>query len=174
MSSIYRDIEAKKDVILKTWRASFSNDVNGHGASSNKKVNRFTDSVSYLINKGTEDIVVWLASEKDTSEIPETLVDVCRLKAIEEESPSKALAFIFELKQAIWSTLERTGADQDKNVPFHQVEVRIDELMLFAFDRYTEFREQIYHMRVTEIQRGGSFSHRGMAKMQDSREREVV
>lgn len=172
MSMLYGEIEARRGSILKAWRMSFGAESRADGIASRKNDNRFTDSVTYLIDESTNDVITWLIGGGGKEAIPETLVDLCRLKAVQEASPSLAFGFIFDLKRAIRSTLH--GSKRTEAADFVKVEERIDELALFAFDWYSEFREKIYRIRFDEMQRSEGFMQRRRTAKRGECEREAV
>ena len=172
MDTIYGEIEARRGSILKTWRAGLNREQGPSGLSSVQRTNSFTSSVASLVEEGTSDVVTWLVDQGSTAEIPETLVDLCRLKAVQEASPSLAFGFIFDLKRAIRAALNNT-VKQRESAELDRVEQRIDELALVTFDWYSEFREKIYLIKVAELQRSEGFAQRRLAKRGD-REREAV
>lgn len=171
MSTVYGEIEARRGSILKTWRASLDKSSGQGRPSSARRVNRFTDSVTYLVNESTNDVITWLAGPGGLADIPESFVDLCRLKAIQETSPSIAFGFIFDLKRVIRSTL---GGPKGGSCVFDQVDRRIDLLVLFAFDRYVEFREKVYLIRIAEMQRGEGLMKRRQAGKLGACGREAV
>lgn len=173
MNAIYGEIEARRGSILKAWRAGLDGASGESRPSSTKKANPFTASVTYLVNEGTSDVVTWLVDQRGAEDIPESLVDLCRLKAVQEASPSLAFGFIFDLKRAIRSALTASGKERE-GAELGQVDDRIDELALLAFDRYSEFREKIYLIRVAEMQRGEGLAQRRQAGNRTAREREAV
>lgn len=171
MSTVFGEIEARRDSILKAWRAGLDN-ASGSGHSSHaRRVNRFTDSVTYLVNESTNDVITWLAGPGSLEDVPESFVDMCRLKAVQETSPSVAFGFIFDLKRVIASVL---GASKGDAVGLDLVNRRIDQLVLFAFDRYVEFREKVYLIKVDEMQRGESLMKRRQAGKLGACGREAV
>ncbi|WP_180326692.1 RsbRD N-terminal domain-containing protein [Raoultibacter phocaeensis] len=172
MNTLYGEIESRRASILKAWRASFGTESQASGFAPKKGDNRFTDSLGYLIDESTNDALTWLVRGGGKESIPETLVDLCRLKAVQEASPSAAFGFIFDLKRAIRSTCG--GAALASGTEFVQVEERIDELALFAFDWYSQFREKIYRIKFDEMQRSEGLMQRRRTAKRGECEREAV
>ena len=174
MSTVYGEIEARRRTILKTWRASLDGASGASHSSAARNANRFTDSVTYLVDEATSDVVTWLVGERGLQDVPESLVDICRLKAVQDASPSLALRFIFDLKQVIRSTLGNSVGEKERDIVLGKVDARIDELALFAFDRYAEFRDQLSQIRIDEIRRGEGIMKKRLASEHAPREREAV
>lgn len=119
------------------------------GASGTQE--RFADPMSYLMLENTAKIWQWLLQTHEDLDPVQFLEEICRLKAVQEPRPSKALSFIFALKQIIREELgypNENGAEMIKDL-----EQRIDELALVAFDIYAEYRAKIYQLKIAEFQR---------------------
>lgn len=173
MSTVYGDIRAKRQPILKAWRAEFDGESEAGRPVFARNVNHFTDSLACLIDEATNDTFTWLVGDEEGRDIPESLVDLCRLKAVQGASPSQALGFVFVLKRAIRSSMGESFKGREGGAAFAKVEGRIDQLALFSFDRYSEFREKLSQLRVDEILRGESLMERRLGELA-KRERETV
>lgn len=75
---------------------------------------------------------------------------IVRLRAVQGFSPSEAIGFVFEFRNAVIGS--GTGSDA--------LSERIDRLALMAFDRYMACREQIFDLRVKEVRSRAQFAVR--------------
>ena len=71
------------------------------------------------------------------------LLDIVRVRAVQDFSASEAVSFVFVLKDVL-RECEGLNAEAER---------RVDELALTAFDAYMDCRERIAALRVKEAQR---------------------
>jgi hypothetical protein len=82
--------------------------------------------------------------------IREHLDRIISIRAIQDMSPSKAVAFIFLLKTAIRKDLQQGILAKGISEELREIESRIDGLALLCFDIYMKRREKLYEIRVNE------------------------
>ena len=80
----------------------------------------------------------------------ETLV---RIRAVQDMAPSRAVGFVLELRGAIRQELAAELARGAHAEELAEVEVRIERLLLRAFDVYVGLRDQISRLRREELKR---------------------
>ena len=78
---------------------------------------------------------------------------VIRIRAVQEFSPSQALAFVFSLKEVIREVLGKEIRENHLQDQLLLIEKRIDALALRAFDVYVSCREEVYELRINEVKR---------------------
>ena len=81
------------------------------------------------------------------------LDEMIRIRALQNFSPSQALAFIFLLKNVIREELAEEIQKENLAAELQEVESRIDGLALLGFDVYTKRREKIYEIKADEAKR---------------------
>ncbi len=124
---------------------------------------RFTNPVGYNTYQGISKIYDGLIHGESINDLVSPLNDVVRIRSIQAFSPSQAVSFVFKLKEAIKAV---NGIEADKiSREWLQLESRIDELALRAFDIYTECREQICEIRIKEIKAQNEQARRLLRKM---------
>ncbi len=84
----------------------------------------------------------------------ETLI---RIRAVQDMAPSRAVGFVLELRGAIRRELaaELAGGAHDEELA--AVELRIERLLLRAFDVYAGLREQLSRLRRDELKRSVAY-----------------
>jgi hypothetical protein len=105
---------------------------------------RFRNPAGHVIKESLRTLAHELLGNMDRQVVATAIDLLVRLRAVQDFSPSAALGFIFVLRPIV---AEVSGAVQP------QLDRRIDELALMAFDRYMECREQIAGIREKEFQR---------------------
>ena len=86
--------------------------------------------------------------------ISSALNDIIKIRAIQDFSPSKAVAFVLLLKKIIYDELEDDLKDKDIFYEFLRMESIIDRIALMAFDLYMDCREKVNQIRINQIKSG--------------------
>ncbi len=142
-------MDKKQPVLLRWQKAAMGFDMHKDVIKSHKPGGRFSDPMTFLVEKSTEQLWDWLADAENT-DLYSALENLCRLKAVQDDSPKEALGFIFELKQIIRDELPE-GREYRPGIL--ELDKRIDEIALLAFDIYSRCRAQIYELQINEIKR---------------------
>lgn len=116
-----------------------------------KEKDHFDNPLGYNLSQGLSRIFETLVQETQRDQVLAALDEVIRIRALQNFFPSQAIAFIFLLKNVIREEL----APELENGQFSQelqgVESQIDGLALLGFDVYTQRREKLNEIRVTEV-----------------------
>lgn len=116
-----------------------------------KQKDRFANPVGYTIFQGMEALYHALIHGIDYDKVSPFLDRIVRIRAVQDFSPSQAIAFIFILKKVI---REELGTEIRENQLFDELlilETQIDKLALLSFEIYMKCREKIYEIRVNEV-----------------------
>jgi hypothetical protein len=116
-----------------------------------KEKDRFDNPVGSRLAKGIEGLFEALIKEMETEQVLFFLDEVIQIRAIQNFTPSQALAFIFLLKNVIREGLAKEIREENLAEELLDLESLIDGLALMAFDVYTKRREKLHEIRVTEI-----------------------
>jgi len=129
-----------------------------------KEKDHFDNPVGYQVSRGLGRIVEALIQEMDRDQVVAALDEVIRVRALQNFSPSQALAFIFLLKNVIREELAAELKAGQFSQELQELESRIDGMALLGFDAYTQRRERLYEIRVTEVKQrvSGFLRSKGM------------
>lgn len=129
-----------------------------------KEKNRFDNPMGHQLSEGLGRILETLVQEMDRDRVLAALDEVIRVRALQNFTPSQALAFIFLLKNVIREELAPELKDGQLSQELREVESRIDGMALLGFDVYTQRREKLYEIRVTEVKQriSGFLRSKGM------------
>jgi len=116
-----------------------------------KEKDKFDNPVGYRIARGLNEIFEALVQEMQTEQLLAALDEVIRIRALQDCSPSQALAFIFLLKNVVREELEEDLEQQNLAGELAELDSRIDGLALLGFDVYTRRREKLCDLRVNEV-----------------------
>lgn len=115
--------------------------------------NRFTNPVGRRIHEGLEALFEQLIQRNKPSDISAFLDNIMRIRAVQDLSPSQAIAFIPHLKRLIRQELREDIHGGRLFNELSAFESRIDDIALLAFDTYMKCRERIYEIKANELRR---------------------
>lgn len=150
MSRDVRDLLSRKksallerwfDIVLETYPSDSS------GFLKNKK-RQFANPVGYTISQGLEHLLDELLQERemDLEKVSSVLDSIIRIRAVQDVTPSQALAFVFRLKKVL---REEGGTAPSEEI--EALESRIDAIALISFDLFMKCREKIYDLKANEL-----------------------
>lgn len=161
MSALTEELIEGKTRILEAWRKTADPSQDTGTLSARQGKGRFSNPAAYHAAEGWDDIITWLAADEE-ADVPASVEELCRVKAVQDAAPSAALAFLFDLKPAIRSVVGATATEAD----LRALDARIDALALHAFDCYAACRNRIAQLRVDEVQRGEKMLRRQLERIQ--------
>ena len=155
--SLGKLLQQKKSVILKRW---FDSILETYPTDTKHflrtKKDRFENPVAHRISSGIEGIFDQILNDEKAEEASPFLDKVIRIRAVQDYSPSQALAFIFDLKGLVREAVAEDTHEGQLSEELWRVEQKIDEVGLLALDIYMKCREEIYELRVNEVKRSVS------------------
>ena len=153
----------KKSAILGCWLTQIYESYPPETAIFLKKEkDRFDNPMGYRLSQGLEGLYDALVQEMDRDQVLAGLDEVIRIRALQNFSPSQALAFIFLLKNVIREELAKEIREENLGAELQEVESRIDGMALLGFDVYTQRREKLLEIRVTKRSAVSGFLRKGM------------
>jgi len=112
---------------------------------------RFRNPVGHLVRENLALLYDGLLEDAPAEKLRLALDGILRVRAVQDLSPSTAVAFVLQLKRAIRDVMSEDHVDPQIHADVTALSVRIDRLALAAFDVYTHCREQIFELRLSEI-----------------------
>jgi hypothetical protein len=112
---------------------------------------RFANPVGSTIRESLDGLLGELLAKGDFEKIRSLLDGVLRIRAIQNFSPSQAVVFLPLLKGVL---KEEIGEEVRQNRLYEEwleLESRIDDCLLLAFDIYMECREKIHRLKTQEL-----------------------
>ena len=152
-------LERWRDLIVQTYPADASEFLK-------REKDRFNNPVGYTIASGTEGIYDALLEGSASNVLSSTVDSIIKIRAVQDFSPSRAVAFVFLLKKAVREQLAAEMRENGFSEQLLAFESKIDELALLTFDSYMRCREKIHDIRVNEI-RNGTFKLRERINLAD-------
>lgn len=109
--------------------------------------NAFANPAGAILSQGIDELLDGLFADAPPAEFRKVLTPMIRLLAVQDAPPSQSLAFISALKEIL-----RRVAGHDGRMP-SELDARIDQVQLLAFDVYVECREKLFSIRLDELRR---------------------
>jgi hypothetical protein len=142
-------LNKKKAAIIKGWFEVVVNTYAPDTAAFLKsQKDQFANPVGQTTLKGLEAVFDEVISGMDRTAIISFLDPVIRIRAIQDFTPSKAVAFILDLKKVIRGKLKKELKAADTAAGLAEIDANIDQLCLIGFDIYVGCRQAIYQLKV--------------------------
>ena len=143
-------IKRKKSHIVNTWFDLVMQSYPPDTAQFYKgQTDPFANPVGAATKKGLDNIFDEILGNMDHKTLVDSLDAIIRIRAIQNFTPSDALAFIPELKKILRKTFSRELKTIPQLEALYQIESKIDQLTMIAFDIYLQCREKIYALKVS-------------------------
>ena len=100
----------------------------------------------------------------------QSIIDpIIRIRAIQDFTPSKAICFVYDLKEILRDVAPADASDAGGRKALDALHQRIDQLALLAFDVYMQCREKIYDLKANEMRARtlSAFDRAGLIKEPD-------
>ena len=107
----------------------------------------FRNPVGQILKDGIPLLVDELFGEMNSDRVRQALESIVRIRAVQNFSASEAVGFVFLLKKILHEELSA-------GVAIHlDLDSRVDEMALTAFDLYAQCQREISHIQVSEARR---------------------
>lgn len=166
-------LSEKKSAVLNRWYDAILNTYPSDTSSFLKQQkNPFLNPVGSTIFQGIEDLFNELLQCKMEGErVSQFLDNIIRIRAVQDFTPSQCISFILFLKKVIREEIKDELATQHLYDELQELESKIDEMSLLAFDIFMKCREKLYQMKVNELQ---SWTFRRLQKADEVYKKECI
>ncbi len=113
---------------------------------------RFSNPVGSTIFQSLEGLCDELSGHPDFEKVRSFLDGIIRIRAIQDFSPSQAVVFLPLLKGVLKEEIGEEVRQNRLYAEWLELESRIDEFLLLAFDIYMECREKVFQLKTAERQ----------------------
>ena len=148
-------LSEKKSAILEGW-LDRALEVYPEGSRDvfRKNQDSFSNPIGSTIREGIEKLFQEILEPTDVARSRSILDPIIRIRAVENLSPSQAMAFIPLLKKIIKESLGNQIRESIFPQEWMTLNCKIDQLTLQAFDIYMECREKIHQLKIKELKSG--------------------
>jgi hypothetical protein len=150
--NLKKKLVEQKSAILKKWFNAVADTYPDSTAGFLKKQKaQFTNPVGYTLAEGLDGLYESLLQGMIPDTVSTFLDGIVRIRAVQEFTPSEAVAFIFHLKKIVRQELGSEFTQQQRMIEeLAAFDSAIDDLALFSFDIYMKCREKIYELKANE------------------------
>ena len=134
-----------RDAILETYPA-------GSRQFLRKEKDTFANPVGTILGQELDALFDAFTALSDDGKIKSCLENILRIRAVQDFSPSGAVAFILDLKKIVSGMVKAKGLGNGITLEVAAFNRKVDDLLLLAFDVYSGFRLKLYELRVHEVQ----------------------
>ncbi len=143
-------LKGKKDSLLKKW---FDQTAQSYPSQTTEflKNNKgqFSNPVGYSLKKGLEGLLDALSGDFNDETLKNVLDSIIRIRAVQDFTPSESVYFVFLIKSIVAQELG-TQVEGKELLEFNN---KIDRIALIAFDVYMQCREDLFEVRVKEVEK---------------------
>ncbi len=147
-------LKDQADTIIERWGeavlASYPPDA---AVLFKKQQDPFANPIGASVREGTRGVYQAILDGMEPEALRSHLDSMVRIRAVQDFTPSQALAFVFDLRSIIREEIPQLDADSGLHRERAELERIIDGLALAAFEVYTACREELNTLRVTEMKR---------------------
>ncbi|MGB5156574.1 RsbRD N-terminal domain-containing protein [Desulfobacterium sp. N47] len=144
-------LEQKKKVIVDKW---FDIVVDTYPSDTSRflksQKNPFSNPVGNTTQKSLAVLMDELLGKMDLDTINSFLDPIIRIRAIQDFTPSRAVSFLFSLKEIIRDQLKDKDINDTILTALTQFDRKIDLIAMAGFDIYMKCREKIYDIKANE------------------------
>ena len=150
--SLKNVLKEKKSTIVKKWFDAVLETYHENARGPlGKREAQFTNPVGYNLSQGIEGLFDATLEGLIPDDVSRFLDDMIRIRAVQDFTPSQAVAFIFEAKKIVRKELaSELLRDPRMREELEVWDSAVDDLVLFAFDIYMQCREKIYDLKANE------------------------
>jgi hypothetical protein len=148
------ELRAKKGAIQENWIEKILDSYPSRSRTFYRtKRDEFLNPVGNVLSNRAGAIIDSLLEGFDRAVLSSLLEDIIKIRAVQDFSASQALAFLPLLKNALREELDALEPRRTWPQELEELETRIDQTTLLAFDIYTGCRQRIYELRINELKR---------------------
>jgi len=113
-----------------------------------------TNPTGHTLTTGLPQLLAAVAGDGEPSaEARAALEAIVRIRSVQELTPSRAVGFVYRLRDAVREELGDELAGGAHAAGLAELDGRIEQLALLAFDAYVRCREQVFRLRQEELKR---------------------
>jgi hypothetical protein len=143
-------LSEKKEALAKKWFELVAQSYPSQTAEflKNNK-GQFSNPVGYSLRHGLGALLDEMAGDMSQERLRDALDSIIRIRAVQDFTPSEAVSFIFPIKDIVFQEL----GNQIETKELQAFTKSIDQIALIAFDVYMGCREDLFEVRVREVEK---------------------
>jgi hypothetical protein len=168
---LVKQLAQKKNAIVKVW---FDRVVNTYPIDTaqflKNQADPFANPVGQSSFQSLNDVFDLALGGFDPTTARPLIDPIIRIRAIQDFTPAQAVGFMFDLKTIIRDTVPVDNKESHNLHALHELDQRIDQLSLLAFDIYMQCREKIFELKANDARARtyAALSRAGLIKESDA------
>lgn len=147
-------LDARLDTIVDRWGdAVLSAYPPDSAAIFREQKDPFANPLGASVRKGTRGVLGAMLNNMDQEGLRSHLDEIIRIRAVQQMTPAEALAFVFSLRSIVREVVPEAEADPRYRGDLAEMDRKIDEVALSAFEIYAARREEVSDLRINEVKR---------------------
>ena len=143
----------KRDLLVDRWFDAVAQTYPPDTARFLKdNADQFHNPVGHILRWRLPTLLEALLNRAAGSDLAEAVADIVRIRTVQCNSPSQAVAFVYLIKKIVREAARELSDDPAMVNQLAEFETRVDGLALSVFDEYMNCREKICDIRVREVQ----------------------
>ena len=144
----------RRGTLCRRWLDAVLADYGAQTAVRWRREDPFGNPVGHTLATGLPQLLDAVAGGGETPAGAATALEaILRIRSVQELSPSRAVGFVYRLRDAVRDELAAELAGGGRSAELAEVDGRIERLAWQAFDTYVRLREQIFRLRQEELKR---------------------
>jgi hypothetical protein len=151
----------KKEAILQGWlRGIFDSYSPDSGNFLINRGDRFANPVGHTISNGAGQLLDGMIRGDDTGAMHSCLEKIIKIRAVQDFTPSQAVAFMTDLKTVIRDEAMDGVTKHGLMDELKEIEIKIDRLAGIGAEQYASIKKQIRELAAKEAVKAGEFQAR--------------
>jgi len=143
-------LEQRKDTIVEGWvDAVLSAYPSESAVLFQAQKDPFANPLGHSVREGTRGIFQTILNGMDGEKLRTHLDKIVRIRAVQQFTPSEA----FSLRSIVRNVIPEAEVDAGFREELAELDARIDEVALAAFELYAARREEVSQLRISEVKR---------------------
>ncbi len=145
----------RREVLIQRWMAGVFAlyPMEAQPLLKKRKKDTFLNPLGHTLASGIEALYDELLHGTSAEKVAPLLAQVIKATSLQDGLPSKALNFLFLFKKALRGQLTEEHLLESCREELDQVEHLMDQLIRMAIDILVKNREEIYQLKVDEMER---------------------
>ena len=144
----------KREAIAQSWlEGALAMYPENSAALFAREKDPFANPVGHSLRLGIDRVLSTLLGSEDAGDVNEHLIEVMKIRAVQQFATSQAVGFIFRLKEIVRAELGRAAGEPGIADELAELDAQVDAIALAAFDVYVGCREEVFELRVNEVKR---------------------
>jgi hypothetical protein len=146
-------LEEKTDAIVGRWGDAVLSAYPADAATIFRtQQDPFANPLGHGVREGTRGVFrVLLQGMADQEELRTHLDRIIRVRAVQDLTPARALEFVFSLRAIVREVIPEAEARHSRELA--DLDRKIDQVALAAFEVYQARREELSELRIREVKR---------------------